>query len=123
MRHCPRPRVVWVSPAPSCLAYPSCQEESKGCDLGDSLTSFRWAPLPLLDRYLELINQELEKLEQLAEENQRLALAQDDKKKQGLEKRKQLLLRKKMEEVGGGMGQEEEALARSATACFWVGDS
>ncbi|XP_066492594.1 fibrous sheath-interacting protein 2 [Tiliqua scincoides] len=50
------------------------------------------------NRYLELINQELEKLEQLAEENQRLALAQDDKKKQGLEKRKQLLLRKKMEE-------------------------
>ncbi|CAI5795133.1 Hypothetical predicted protein [Podarcis lilfordi] len=50
------------------------------------------------NRYLELINQELEKLEQLAEENRQLALAQDDKKKQGLEKRKQLLLRKKMEE-------------------------
>ncbi|XP_063147183.1 fibrous sheath-interacting protein 2 [Candoia aspera] len=50
------------------------------------------------NRYLELINQELEKLEQLAEENRLLALAQDDKKKQGLEKRKQLLLRKKMEE-------------------------
>ncbi|KAM6459288.1 fibrous sheath-interacting protein 2-like [Liasis olivaceus] len=50
------------------------------------------------NRYLELINQELEKLEQLAEENRRLSLAQDDKKKQGLEKRKQLLLRKKMEE-------------------------
>ncbi|XP_042298516.1 fibrous sheath-interacting protein 2 [Sceloporus undulatus] len=50
------------------------------------------------NRYLELINQELEKLEQLAEENRRLSLAQDDKKQQGLEKRKQLLLRKKMEE-------------------------
>nr|XP_060613641.1 fibrous sheath-interacting protein 2-like [Anolis sagrei ordinatus] len=52
------------------------------------------------NKYLEMINQELEKLEQLAEENRRLALAQDDKKKIGLEKRKQLLLRKKMEEPG-----------------------
>ncbi|KAJ7303290.1 hypothetical protein JRQ81_012230 [Phrynocephalus forsythii] len=50
------------------------------------------------NRYLELINQELEKLEQLAEENRNLALAQDDNKKQGSEKKKQLLLRKKMEE-------------------------
>ncbi|KAL8180412.1 UNVERIFIED_CONTAM: hypothetical protein K2H54_021999 [Gekko kuhli] len=50
------------------------------------------------NRYLELINEELGKLEQLAEENQRLISAQDDKKKQGLEKRKQLLLRKTMEE-------------------------
>ncbi|XP_039202147.1 fibrous sheath-interacting protein 2 isoform X2 [Crotalus tigris] len=50
------------------------------------------------NRYLELINQELEKLEELAEENRSLSLAQDDKKKQGAEKRKQLLLRKKMEE-------------------------
>ncbi|XP_078244431.1 fibrous sheath-interacting protein 2 isoform X1 [Pogona vitticeps] len=50
------------------------------------------------NRYLELINQELEKLEQLAEENRHLALAQDDAKKQGSEKRRQLLLRKKMEE-------------------------
>ncbi|XP_044312023.1 fibrous sheath-interacting protein 2 [Varanus komodoensis] len=49
-------------------------------------------------RYLELINQELAKLEQLAEENRRLALAQDDKKQQGVEKKKQLLLRRKMEE-------------------------
>ncbi|XP_070788074.1 fibrous sheath-interacting protein 2 [Pituophis catenifer annectens] len=50
------------------------------------------------NRYLDLINQELEKLEELAEENRRLSLAQEDKKKQGAEKRKQLLLRKKMEE-------------------------
>ncbi|XP_077164408.1 fibrous sheath-interacting protein 2 isoform X2 [Paroedura picta] len=50
------------------------------------------------NRYLELINEELGKLEQLAEENRRLVLAQDGKKKEGLEKRKQLLLRKKMEE-------------------------
>ncbi|XP_077165136.1 fibrous sheath-interacting protein 2-like isoform X2 [Paroedura picta] len=50
------------------------------------------------NRYLDLINEELSKLEQLAEENRYLVLAHDDKKKQGLEKRKQFLLRKKMEE-------------------------
>ncbi|KAL8180363.1 UNVERIFIED_CONTAM: hypothetical protein K2H54_021638, partial [Gekko kuhli] len=50
------------------------------------------------NRYLELINEELRKLEQLAEENQHLVKTQDDKKKEGLEKRKRYLLRKKMEE-------------------------
>uniref|UniRef100_A0ACB8FYA2 Uncharacterized protein n=1 Tax=Sphaerodactylus townsendi TaxID=933632 RepID=A0ACB8FYA2_9SAUR len=50
------------------------------------------------NRYLDLINEELQKLEQLAEENRELLIDYDDEKKQGLEKRKQFLLRKKMEE-------------------------
>lgn len=64
---------------------------------------------------MDLINEELIKLEQLVEENENLLLAQDDKQKEGLEKRKQFLLRKKMEEVrlrrqhpvqaGRGMGR------------------
>ncbi|XP_062815291.1 fibrous sheath-interacting protein 2 isoform X2 [Anolis carolinensis] len=66
--------------------------------LKEERPSIREQESVMRNKYLEMINQELEKLEQLAEENRRLALAQDDKKKMGLEKQKQLLLRKKMEE-------------------------